>query len=146
MDKNKKKVNLIDIIIIVAIVFVIASPFLRAYVNDLAFSDKNAEKITFDVIVNNQSTHLSRASSVGDTVYFENTTDKCGTITAVVPVTYEDQTEYCDFYITITALAKKYNSGIYINNDEFISNGMNISLYTSKYTFFGKVSNLQILQ
>lgn len=146
MDKNKSKVNLIDIIIIIAIVFVIASPFLRAYVKNLTFSENNADKITFKVTVNNQSTHLSRAISLGDTVYFENSKDKCGTISSVVPVIYENQTEYCDFHITITALAKKYDSGIYINNETFISNGMNIQLYTNKYTFFGEVSDLQILQ
>lgn len=146
MDTKKKKINLIDIIILLAIIAVIASPFLRAYIKDLTFSEKNADEITFTVTVQNQSTYISRAISVGDTVYFENSKDKCGTVLSVIPQIYEGQTENCDLKITISALAKKHKSGIYINNDLFIANAMDLSLYTNKYTFFGRVSDLQITE
>lgn len=144
MQTSQKKFNVIDVIIIFAIVVVIASPFLRSFIKDLTFSEKNALKTFVTLQVPEQDILLLKAISVGDTVYFEDTQKKCGSIQKI-SYTNNQSNNLCDFYITISCLSKNHDSGVYINDEVFIGNGSDLQLYTEKYSFKGSVIDIDFL-
>ncbi len=146
--EKKRPVNIVDIVIIIAIVAIIIGPFIRGYLADKFYSDKSTSEIEISAVIAKQDKLLLDDISVGDKVYFSDNEKLCGEITSLsytdsgVYITddngerfYATNPQFCDIFLNISAIAKVEDSGTFINGDVFVFPGSHLDLYTSAYEF-----------
>lgn len=154
-EKRKIRFNIIDVIIIIAILAVAGAFLLRGNGGELinsAFAEADIEYVIKIASIQNASADAVKA---GDGVFYYENDAAIGKVTAVeykpatvyvnVPegeIKKFELTQKIDLTITVSAKGKSDATGNYINGNLFVAPGKELHIYTKNIDFVGTVMSV----
>ena len=159
--KSTKKINIIDIIIVVAVLTVVGISIFRAVM--LRNSGKLLEEksITYTITVTELDKRYSSSVVADDSVYYSDKSLLCGKISDVyteysrvnetvtdnngkISVINRINPSKVDMIITVNTIGKFSDTMLYLGQNTYITEGQKIEFYTDTYTFSGIVSDFTV--
>lgn len=143
---DKKKFNVLDLVIITVIVLSVAALAVR-YISAWKVDGKEMAKYAVSISVKNVRSTIADAFVAGDEVFLESNSAKIGTIESldssrpasayasdlnggIVKLYYPENTKV-DISATITCVGIMNEKGFFSDGTQFLSPGMDITIYTS---------------
>ncbi len=155
---SEKKFNIIDVIIIVAVLLILGISVYRGV--SLSNSKKHTSKrdIIYTVTVHEINSIYSDALAEGEQIYLENNGQKCGTVSEItteyfyetIQVTNEDgmvlpekriNPSKMEMIVKINVSGQFADSMLYLGQNTYFSEGQRITFYSDTFTFTGIVSD-----
>lgn len=157
---EKKKFNIIDVIIVIILILIVAVTVYRAF--ELSDADKSTKlkDINYSVTVTNIDSIYSDSIDFDDEIYISKAAVKCGSIKDFT-AEYMHKTDISTDLLGNTVVLNKLNpskiklnltvnvrahyngSLLYLTDNVYLTEGQRIEFYTDTFTFEGIVSDFE---
>ncbi len=149
---KNKKLNIIDIIIITALILVIAAAISRAVIMNRMPDTVKDREILYKIELRDVDGIYRDSVKPGDSLYISEKALYCGTVHEVSAshvkreVVYDDGSvsphsdpSKVNIVLTVLLSADTSDDGFYIGSNTFLSPGQQIAAYTKYFNFTGKI-------
>jgi len=155
MENKKRKLNIIDIALILAVIAIIGGTVFRTYGKSNLFTSTDDVVIEYILEIKSTDKDFRHSISVGDNIYLYSNKKICGTVVACeknpsktyVKGNHDEMTiKYnpanIDIFLTIRTNAHQSDKGYFINATDNIVVGKKQRFYTDTFEFDAQVKKI----
>lgn len=155
--KNKKKLSIVDLAVIIAFICVIGGIVFRTYTQNNTFGANSRFSAEYTIEINAADKELRKLINTGDKLYLASDKSFCGTVvncSRTASRKYEKGNDYnmvsvidtsaIDITLTVRVDALKTKTGYCINSDTFIAPGMLQRFSTDRCEFDGLITGISV--
>ncbi len=155
MENKKRKLNIIDIALILTVIAIIGGTVFRTYGKNNLFSSTDDVVIEYILEIKSTDKDFRHSINVGDNIYLYSNKNICGTVVAceknpsktyvksnhdTMIVKYNPAS--IDIFITVRTDARKSDNGYFINAADNIVVGKKQKFYTNNFEFDAQVKKI----